>query len=71
MPLRRRLASGRLRVIGLKKCLVHETVTVNVPGPDRASRWEQDQSEWQIEWQTVLAGACLGLADARLCSRSA
>jgi hypothetical protein len=34
-PLRRPLASGHLRIIGLKKCLVAETVTVNLPGPDR------------------------------------
>ena len=32
---------------------------------------EQDQSEWQIEWQMALARACLGPADASLCSRSA
>jgi hypothetical protein len=25
---------------------------------------KQDQSEWQIEWQIVLARACLGLASA-------
>jgi hypothetical protein len=50
---------------------VPEMVTVNLPGPAPADRWDQDQSEWQIEWQPVLAGACLGLADAGLCSRSA
>ena len=31
----------------------------------------QDQTEWQIEWQTALAGACPGCAGAGLCSRSA
>ena len=30
--------------------------------------WGQDQSEWQIEWQIVLARACLGLVRAGLCS---
>jgi hypothetical protein len=31
---------------------------------------EQDQVEWQIEWQTVLARAGPGLAGASLCSCS-
>ncbi len=30
----------------------------------------QDQSEWQIEWQTALACACPGLVNAGLCSCS-
>jgi hypothetical protein len=30
----------------------------------------QDQSEWQIEWQTALACACPGLVSAGLCSCS-
>jgi hypothetical protein len=32
--------------------------------------WKQDQSEWQIEWQIVLARACPGLASAGARSRS-
>jgi hypothetical protein len=31
---------------------------------------EQDQTEWQIEWQTAPARACRGLAGAGLCSCS-
>jgi hypothetical protein len=37
----RRLASARLRIIGLRKCLVPETVTVSLPGPDPANRWDK------------------------------
>ena len=31
----------------------------------------QDHLEWQFEWQTVLASACLALVRAGVCSRSA
>ena len=39
--------------------------------PVAVSSWRiQDQTEWQIEWQTVLVRAYLRLAGAGLCSCS-
>ncbi len=70
-PLRPPLASARLRIIGLRKCLVPETVTVNLPGPDRRTGGNKIKVSGRLSGKMVLARACLGPADAGLCSRSA
>jgi hypothetical protein len=60
-PLRRPRSSARLRIIGLKKCLVPETVTVNLPGPDRRTGGNKIKVSGRLSGKWCLRGPVWGL----------
>jgi hypothetical protein len=59
--LRRPLASARLCIIGLKKCLVPETVTVNLPEPDRRTGRNKIKVSGRLSGKRCSRGPVWGL----------
>jgi hypothetical protein len=60
-PLRRPLAFARGRIIGLKKCLVPETVTVNLPGPGRRTGGNKIKVSGRLRGKSRSRGPVWGL----------
>jgi hypothetical protein len=68
-PLRGPLASARLRVIGLRKCLVSEAVTVSLPGADRRTGGNKIKVGGRLRGKRRSRGPAWGLRTL-VCARS-
>ena len=65
-----RPGSGRSKKQTACRSTVCDKALTVAAGHSAASGLAEHHLEWQIEWQSVLASACPGLADAGLGSRS-